>query len=240
MGSAEPEGTHERTNRSDRSSAGGRRLGELLVKEGLITQGQLEEALRIHGTLEPYTPVGQVLVGQKVITIAQLNTVLDRYGKRPPLGRILVAAKAITESQLQAALTYQRKTNLRLGDALLQLDLTEQEIKQAVSIQLNIPFVRLEDFTPDPGLAQLIRKPYAEKHRVIPIAKLGSSVTVAMDDPTDLAVVEELQRLTGCAVNVVTCTRRGFLRALAKAYADAEARTNPLAEARQPLRKDLT
>lgn len=150
-------------------------------------------------------------------------------GKRPRLGAILVAAKAITENQLQAALAFQQKSNLRLGDALLQLRLTtEREIKQAIATQLNVPFLDLEAFTPagGPDLAQVIPREYAEKHRVLPMGRLGQSLTVAMDDPTDTAVIVELQQLTGCTINVVTCTRHGFLRALSRTYG-ASVRVDP-------------
>lgn len=200
-----------------------RRVGELLVKERLITETQLEAALRIQPTLKAYTPIGQVLVDQKLITLRQLNAVLDKYGKRPPLGRILVTAKVITEAQLESALASQRKAGLRLGDTLLHLGfVTEQQLKQAVCIQRNIPFIDLDSFTPDPslGLTKLVKKAYAERHRVIPITKLGNSLTVAMDDPTDFRVIEMLQASTGCTVNVVTSTRASFRRAFAKLYGE--------------------
>src|SRR5262245_49482888 len=54
-------------------------IGQLLVKGGLITEAQLEEALRIQHGFDVYIPLGQVLVGQKVISLKQLNALLDRY-----------------------------------------------------------------------------------------------------------------------------------------------------------------
>lgn len=154
--------------------------------------------------------------------------------RRLRLGGLLVASGAITEEQLQTALAFQRKTNFRLGDALLQLDLvTEAAIKQAISAQLGIPFVDLESCGVDAGagLASLLSQEYAQKHRVVPIARLGVSLTVAMDDPTDAAVIEKVRELTGCAVNVVTCTRRGLVRASRKVYG-AETRDESRSAAR--------
>ena len=200
-----------------------RRVGELLVKDGLITEAQLQEALRIQPTLKTYTPIGQVLIDGGHITLRQLNAVLDKYGKRPPLGRILLTAKVISEPQLESALAHQRKTGLRLGEALLQLGfVSEPQLKRAVCVQRNVPFVDLGQVTPDPslGLGKLIKRSYAKQHRVIPIAKLGNNLTVAMDDPTDVGVVAMLEASTGCTINVVTSTRVSFLRAFARMYGD--------------------
>jgi MshEN domain len=196
-------------------------IGQLLVKDRLITEAQLEEALRIQHGLDAYTPLGQVLVEQKVITLKQLNALLDRYRKRPKLGAVLVAAKVITTDQLEQAITAQRMRGLRLGDVLLRLGFaTEPQIKQAICIQLNLPFIDLNAFRLDrkEDLAKLIKRAYAARYWIIPIAKLGNTLTVAMDDPTDAEVIQTLEASTGLVVNVVTGTRAGLQHALAEVY----------------------
>lgn len=196
-------------------------IGQLLVKERLITEAQLEEALRIQQGLDAYTPLGQVLVEQKAITLKQLDALLDRYRKRPKLGAVLVAAKVITTDQLEQAIMAQRAGRLRLGDVLLRLGFaTEPQIKQAMCVQLNLPFIDLKAFTlgRKEDLARLIKRAYAERYRVIPIAKLGNTVTVAMDDPTDAEVIRTVEASTGLVVNVVTGTRAGLQHALAEVY----------------------
>jgi type IV pilus assembly protein PilB len=196
-------------------------VGQLLLKEGLITEAQLEEALRVQHGLDTYTPIGQVLIDQKVITLKQLNALLDRYRKRPRLGAVLIAAKIITKSQLDEAVLYQRGRRLRLGDVLLRLGFaTEQQIKQAVCIQLNLPFIDLNALKLDGkvGLAKLIKRLYAERYQVVPIAKLGKTLTVAMDDPTDAEVIRTVEASTGLVVNVVTGTRAGLEHAIAEVY----------------------
>jgi type II secretion system (T2SS) protein E len=196
-------------------------VGQLLVNEGLITEAQLDEALRIQANLDAYTPIGQVLVEQKVITLKELDTVLDKYRKRPRLGAVLLAAGVITEEQLGQAMARHRTGGARLGDALLQLGFaTEQQIKQAVCVQLNLPFIDLDHFAPEPGsdLARTVDHGYAAKHRVVPIARLGTSLTVAMDDPTDADVIRTVETSTGLAVNVVMATRSGLRHALAAVY----------------------
>jgi MshEN domain len=196
-------------------------IGQLLVRERLITDAQLEHALRIQHSLDAYTPIGQVLVEQKAITLKQLNGLLDRYRKRPKLGAVLVAAKVITNRQLDEAMLYQQGRHLRLGDVLIRLGFaTERQIKQAICIQLNLPFIDLKTFKLDGklDLPKLIKRLYAERYRVVPIAKLGETLTIAMDDPTDDEVIRTVEASTGLMVNVVTGTRAGLEHAVAEVY----------------------
>jgi type IV pilus assembly protein PilB len=67
-------------------------------------------------------------------------------------------------------------------------------------------------------LPKLIKRLYAERYRVVPIAKLGTTLTVAMDDPTDAEVVRTVEASTGLVVNVVTATRAGLEHAVAEVY----------------------
>jgi Type II secretion system (T2SS), protein E, N-terminal domain len=197
-------------------------LGEILVREGLITEGQLSGALRVQREAEPTTPLGQILVRQGVITQRQLNNVLDRYRKKYRLGDILVETETITEFQLQIALDHQKKTGLRLGDALLQLNfVTEEEVNQALCKQFGVTFVDLDRLVLDNSLSLVINREYAERHRVIPISKTDRVLVVAMDDPSDLSVIAELAAATGSRVNVVTSTHAAFRRAFARTYGES-------------------
>jgi hypothetical protein len=197
-------------------------LGEILIREGLISEGQLTTALMVQRETEPTTPLGQILVRQGVITQRQLNNVLERYRKKYRLGDILVETETITEHQLQIALDHQKKTGLRLGDALLQLNfVTEEEVNQALCKQFGVTFVDLDRLVLDNSLALVVNREYAERHRVIPISKTDRVLVVAMDDPSDLRVVAELSAATGSRVNVVTSTHAAFRRAFARTYGES-------------------
>jgi len=197
-------------------------LGEILIREGLINEGQLSSALLVQHETEPTTPLGQILVRQGVITQRQLNNVLDRYRKKYRLGDILVETETITEHHLQIALDHQKKTGLRLGDALLQLNfVTEEDVNQALCKQFGVTFVDLDRLVLDNSLALVINREYAERHRVIPISKTDRVLVVAMDDPSDLSVVSELATATNSRINVVTSTHAAFRRAFARTYGES-------------------
>ncbi len=135
------------------------------------------------------------------------------------LGEILLANEAITEQQLEHALAQQASLNLPLGAVLVKLDyVTDDTMRQALSKQLNVPFVDLEKVTIDRQLAHVINRSYARRHAVLPIAHVGRTLTVAMDDPTDGAVIDELTRLTGFSITVVTSSSRAIQRAFRRLY----------------------
>ena len=112
---------------------------------------------------------------------------------RGRLGEILVEFGAITEAQLEHALAQQASLKMPLGKVLLKLNyVTDETVRQALSKQLNIPYIDLEKVTLDRQLARVINRSYARRHSVLPIAQVGRTLTVAMDDPTAAAVIDEL------------------------------------------------
>jgi type IV pilus assembly protein PilB len=140
------------------------------------------------------------------------------------LGEVLVRGGAITQEQLQQALSQQQSGNKqRLGRLLVTLGfVTDETMRQALSSQLNVPFVDLERMRIDPTLGRLINQAYARRHSLLPVSSIGRSLTVCMDDPTDLSVVAELARLTGYSISVVTAShdalKAGFMRLYSESF----------------------
>ncbi|MCD4805045.1 MAG: hypothetical protein K8R07_05145 [Desulfobacterales bacterium] len=96
--------------------------------------------------------------------------------------------------------------------------ITEHVMKQTLCTQLNIPFLNFANITLKPELSKLINKNYALKHGVIPIATIGQTMTLLMDDPADTKLIEELQQITGYSINVVTSTKADIMDAFAELY----------------------
>jgi type IV pilus assembly protein PilB len=141
---------------------------------------------------------------------------------RGRLGEILLASEAITEPQLEHALAQQEILKQPLGKILVKLNyVTDETVRQALSKQLNIPFIDLEKVTIDRRLARVINRSYAKRHSVLPIAQVGRTLTVAMDDPTAAAVIDELMQLTSFGITVVTSSSRAIQRAFRRLYEDA-------------------
>jgi hypothetical protein len=202
-----------------------RRLGEILLDEGLVTKEQLEAALRVQAEERPGVPVGQILVYHGAITQRQLGAILDKYR----LGNFLVESNAITEQQLEAALRQQRRTGRPLGALLVQLGyLTEPQLRQALARQLGIRFVDLDRVAIDPGLSQVIDREYARRHRVVPISRAADRVTVAMDDPADYSVIGALWVAAACKIDVVTATGAALRRAFGRVYGERQRAIPPL------------
>ena len=154
---------------------------------------------------------------------------------QPKLGEILIRGGAITQQQLDHALTQQKQLKLPLGQILLKLKyLNDETLRHAISSQLNVPFVDLDRTAIDRQLAKFISRTYAKRHSLVPVAQLGRTLTVAMDDPTNRGVAEELQRLTSFTITVVTATAEGIQRSFSKLYdADATA-TQPVSSPQTP------
>jgi Type II secretion system (T2SS), protein E, N-terminal domain len=200
----------------------GRRLGELLIEEKLVTREQLDEALRVQSTLTSYIPLGQVLMMRGCVTRAQLTALLRRYSKRARLGELLVRAKRVTPEQLQNALARQAHTRQPLGHTLISLGyVTEETMREALCTQLHINFFDLDRIPLDPLLARLVNEKYATKRRAVPLFRSGQLLVVAVDDPTDVALVEDLQQLLRLRIEIVTSTTAKILRALTRLYGSA-------------------
>ena len=197
----------------------GARLGDLLVAEGLVTPGQVAEAVRIQKTLDRYAPLGHLLITQGLLTRDQLVTVLERHRRSSRLGTLLVKDGDVTREQVEEALAEQRASGGGLGATLIRLGhITEERFREALCRQLHIRFFPLDTIPLDPALRALVNEKFALKHRAVPVARVGNTLVVAMDDPTQNVVVDELRRSTGCDIEVITSTAASITRALTRLY----------------------
>ena len=195
------------------------RLGELLVQRRLITAADLQEALDAQSAAPAYVPLGQLLIDRGLVTRRQLHLLLDWAKMRPKLGEMLIKAGAITEVQLTRALEEQPQLALPLGETLIKLGyVTEDQMRQALCLQMNVPYLDLTRVQIDPALARLINRTYAVRNVVVPVSQVGQTLTVAMNDPSDLEAAEELAQSTGCIIRVVTGSLRAIQDAITRLY----------------------
>lgn len=147
------------------------------------------------------------------------------------LGELLLEAGVIDETQLQSALGHQRRWGMKLGQALLDLKLvTEPQVVAALARKFGYDVANLSAVTPGPLLdaaLKLVPKDVAAKHTLLPIASDTNSVTVAMSDPTNIAVVDELSFRTGRRVRICIAGERELSVLLRRLYFGEEARRGP-------------
>lgn len=209
-------------------SAHARRFGELLVAESLVTADQVEEALRAQRTMQTYQPLGHILVSRGWLTRRQLVGALRRYRKSARLGELLVRSGRITSEQLQVALAHHTSLRQPLGLSLRTLGFcSEETLREALCSQLHINFLDLDNVELDPAVAALVTERYAIRRRIVPLLRSGQTVVVAMDDPADIATIEELGQLLALRVEVVTSTSAKIQRALVRLYGGAPLPADP-------------
>lgn len=152
------------------------------------------------------------------------------------LGEMLIEAGVIDETQLHAALGHQRKWGGRLGQALIDLKLaTEPQIVAALSRKFGYSVLNVATLSRTPQLEaalKLVPRETAMRQTLLPISSDTSSITVAMADPSNIAVVDDLSFRTGRRIRIVLAGDREIASAVRRFYyADEE----PLLVAAIPL-----
>lgn len=135
------------------------------------------------------------------------------------LGQLLVRNNLITTEQLQQAMAQQKTSGGRLGQELTNLGfLSETDITEFLSQQYNVPAIELKDQEIDPANLKYISANIAKKHMVIPVSRSGSNMIVAMADPSNMQVVEDIRFMTGFNVDVVVAPEPDIIDAIKKNY----------------------
>ncbi len=137
------------------------------------------------------------------------------------LGELLVRDNLISLQQLQKAQEEQRKTGGRIGSLLVkQGAIAEADLTNFLSKQYGVPAISLGDFDVDDDVIKLIPKATAEKHQVVPVNRAGSSLIVAMSDPSNIFAIDDIKFLTGYNVEVVVASEQAIREAIEKYYAE--------------------
>ena len=137
-----------------------------------------------------------------------------RYRLAPrykPLGARLLEAGLITADQLHKALEVQAKTGERLGQIMIEQGyITKQALGHILEEQRGIPYVDLNAFPIDEQLIHSVPGWVIMQHKVIPLARAGAEIQLAMLDPTDVVAMDTVGRLLGGRVRPFLITERDF------------------------------
>jgi type IV pilus assembly protein PilB len=135
------------------------------------------------------------------------------------LGEILVRENLVTPQQLREALDYQRASGGRLGSNLVKLGMISDDVITAVlSRQYGVPSINLDLFQIEDEVIKLISQEVALKYTILPISKVGATLTLAMADPTNVFAMDDIKFMTGLNVEPVIASEASIQMAIGKYY----------------------
>lgn len=135
------------------------------------------------------------------------------------IGEILVRESIISATQLRQAQEEQRGSGKRLAYSLAKLGiLGEKELTDFLAKQYGVPSISLSEFEIDPEVIDLIPKEVASKHTVLPVQRAGSTLIVAMSDPSNIYAIDDLKFLTGLNIEPVVTTDAAIEEAITRYY----------------------
>jgi len=200
-----------------------KKLGEVLLSQGLITEEQLLIALR--ECRRNGLSLGSTLVQMRFISNDDLTAVLGEQihlQQRKRIGEILVEQGFITADQLEKGLAEQKTSKQLLGKCLVKLGfISEPKLIDVLSAQLDIQHVVLQQFNFSAQLIKSIPEDMARRYKVIPLFERNGVLTVAMVDPTNLRVIDHLKFKTGREIDPVLATEKSIMTAIEKNYSSA-------------------
>ena len=140
--------------------------------------------------------------------------------ERKPLGQLLLGKGLLKPEQLERALEEQKRSNHQklLGEILVELSFcSEDQITEALAQAYGVPYARVSPRVADPKVIATLPKEFLEKHQVLPLYLVEGVLTVAIPEPANVFLLEEIERVSGYQAQVVAATARD-LRATLQAY----------------------
>jgi type IV pilus assembly protein PilB len=154
-----------------------------------------------------------------------------RQGSLSRLGDRLVAEKLITTEQLQRALAEQKGSADKLGTILVRLGfITEDSLVSFLSKQYSIPAITVAQVDPDPDVLKLVPEQIAKKHSVLPIKRMGNTLTLAMADPTNVFALDDVGFMTGLQIQPVVASEAAIRKAFERLYETGASVTDMMSE----------
>jgi type IV pilus assembly protein PilB len=218
-----------------------KKLGEILIAQGMITNENLVQALQVHKRTG--VSLGSVLVKLGCISEDELTSVLGaqiQIDQKKRIGEVLIDQGLITSDQLNAGLEEQKRSKIQLGQCLVKLGfISEDKLVDVLSAQLDIQHVVLDNFNFNRALVQLVPEEMARRYKVIPLFEKDGILTVAMADPTNLRTIDHIKFKTGKEIEPVIATEKSITSAIERNFASGIEQMNELLGAVQVEELDI-
>lgn len=205
-------------------------LGVLPVMRGPdASAGPGDKPILVFAVADPFAPddderlalLAEHRVRRVVAPRPTILTALARVRGEAPLGEHLLARGMLTAEELEQALRLHRTAGVRLGQALLNLNLVSQgQLAYVLAAQQNLPFVRLREMQPVADVAHLLSEEVERRLGVVPLYEAEDALVVATPDPLNRAMVDEVEARLGRRITLVVCTESDLEAILETLYRD--------------------
>ncbi|MFW6295388.1 MAG: GspE/PulE family protein, partial [Halanaerobium sp.] len=147
------------------------------------------------------------------------------------IGDLLLEIGYITEAELKDALSLQHEMNMKLGNVLTELGyLSEERLVDALEIQLGIPRVDLSNYILNSHLSQYVSENIARRHNAVPYDVEDGTLKVAIEDPTDLVAIENIEVNSGMKVDISLAAHSEIMDAINQIYTLVDGDTSDIFE----------
>ncbi len=135
------------------------------------------------------------------------------------LGEILVERGVLSRARLEEVLVFQKEKGILFGEALVQMKLgSEEEVVQALTCQYGFPYLPLANYEIAPEVVATVPRDVCKQYCLVPIDKIGRSLTLTMANPLNVQALEEVEKITSCSVQAFVSTATDINRAINRYY----------------------
>lgn len=127
------------------------------------------------------------------------------------LGQLLLGRGVVTQEQIENALAEQKEKGHRklLGELLVEMNYcTENQIASALAEAYDVPYAQVSPKICDAKVLDILPREFLEEHSILPLFKVGDKLTVAVSEPTNVFLIDEIERISGCKVQIVCATTK--------------------------------
>ncbi|MFC1704139.1 hypothetical protein ACFL1E_05090 [Candidatus Omnitrophota bacterium] len=145
-------------------------------------------------------------------------TQFNRLTKKQ-LGQLLIEDGVINQEQLQEALELQKKKGGLIGELLVELGYAlEEDIVQALTNQYGFPYLPLASYEIDQKVIEVIPEHVARQYCLIPVDKVGKSLTLAMANPLNIHAIEDIEIIANCTIQTFVSTSTDINQSIDRYY----------------------
>lgn len=216
-------------------------LGQLLLRQGVLDEDQLEHAMAEHKRTG--LMLSKILVRLGMVSEDTLTSILGvqmQSATKMRIGEMLLKQGYITEEQLNKALETQKSSGKRLGRTLVDLGyMPEERLIEILSMQFEVPYVKLDNFIIDSEAYSYLPEDLCKTYKVCPLFVMKSederhvprvSLTVAMTDPTNMRVINIVKFKVKMEIDIVMASENDVLKTIERVFSGHGSSEESLAE----------